>query len=48
MMPEPLLSHPSICGLYTMYAAFHLFKLRKVEITGVHVVTVPSFISNYM
>ena len=25
MMPEPLQSHPSVCGLYTIYAAFHLF-----------------------
>ena len=48
MMPEPLQSHPSVCGLYTIYAGFHLFKFRQEEITGVHDVNVLSFISNYM
>ena len=48
MMPEPLQSHPSVCGFYTIYAAFHLFKFRQEEITGVHDVIVLSFISNYM
>ena len=48
MMPAPLLSHPSVCVFYTIYAAFHLFKIRQEEITGVHNVNVLSFISNYM
>ena len=48
MMPAHLQSHPSVCGFYTIYAAFHLFKFRQEEITGVHDVNVPSFISNYM
>ena len=48
MMPEPLQSHPSVCGFYTIYAAFHLFKFRQEEITGVHDVNVLSFISNYI
>ena len=48
MMPEPLQSHPSVCGFYTRYAAFLLFNFRQEEITGVHDVTVLSFISNYM
>ena len=48
MMPAPLQSHPSVYGFYTIYAAFHLFKYRQEEITGVHDVNVPSFISNYM
>ena len=48
LMPEPLQSHPSVCGFYTIYAAFHLFKFRQEEITGTHDVNVPSFISNYM
>ena len=48
MMPAPLQSHPSVCGFYTIYAAFHLFKFRQEEITGVHDVIVLSFISNYM
>ena len=48
MMPEPLQSHPSVCGFYTVYAAFHLFKFRQEEITGVHDVNVLSFISKDM
>ena len=47
MMPEPLQSHPRVCNFYTIYAAFHLFKFRQEEITGVHV-NVLSFISNNM
>ena len=47
MMPEPLQSHPSVCGFYAIYAVFHLFKFRQEEMTGVHDVNVPSFISNY-
>ena len=48
MMPEPLQSHPSVCGFYTMYAAFHLFRFRQKEITGVQHHIVLSFISKYM
>ena len=48
MMPAPPQSHPSVCGFYTIYAAFHLSKYRLEEITGVHDVNVLSFISNYM
>ena len=48
MMPEPLQSHPSVCGFYTIYAAFHLFKFRQEENTGVHDVILLSFISNYI
>ena len=48
MMPAPLQSHPYICDFYTIYAAFHLFKFRQEEITGVHDVNVLSFIGNYM
>ena len=48
MMPKPLQPHPSVCGFYTIYAAFHRFKLRQEEIRGVHGVNVLSFISNYM
>ena len=48
MMPDQLQSHPSVCGFYTIYAAFHLFKIRREEITRVHDVKVLSFISNYM
>ena len=48
MLPEPLQSHPSVCGFYTIYAAFHLFKFRQEVFTGVHGVNVHCFISNYM
>ena len=48
VMPEPLQSHPSVCGFYTIYAAFHLFKFRQAGITGVNDVNVLSFICNYM
>ena len=48
MMLSPLQSHPSVCGFYTIYAAFHLFKFRQEEITGVHDVNVLSFIKNFM
>ena len=48
MMPEPLQSHPSLCGFYTIYADFHLFKFRHEEITVVHDVSVLSFISKYL
>ena len=48
MMPEPKQSHPSVCGFYTIYAAFHLFKFRQEEIIGVQGANVLSFTSNYM
>ena len=48
MLPETLQSHPSLCGFYTIYAAFHIFKFRQEKITGVHDVNVLSIISNYM
>ena len=48
MMPAPLQSHPSVCGFYTIYAAFHPLKFRQEEFTGVHGVNVLSFISKYM
>ena len=40
MMPEPLQSHHSVCGFYTIYAAFILFNLRQEETTGVRDVNV--------
>ena len=48
MMPGPVQSHPSRCSFYTIYAAFHLFKFRQEETTGVQDVNVFSFISKYM
>ena len=32
MMPAPLQSHPSVCGFYTKYAAFHLFKFHQKKL----------------
>ena len=29
MMPEPLQSHPSVCGFYAICESFHLFRFRK-------------------
>ena len=48
MFRTRLQDHPSVCGFYTNYAAFHSFKVQQEEITGVHEVNVLSFISNFM
>ena len=48
MIPERLQRHQSLCGFYTTYAAFLLFKFGQEEITGVHDLIVLSFMSNYM
>ena len=48
MIPERLQLHQSLCGFYTINAAFLLFKFGQEEITGAHNLTVLSFISNYM
>ena len=40
--------HPSVCGFYTIYAAFLLSQFHQEEITGVHDVNLLSFISNLM
>ena len=48
MMPEPLQSHPSVCGFYTIYVAFHLFKFQQEETKGVQDGNVLSFISNHI
>ena len=34
MMPAPLQSHPSVCGFFTKYAAFHLFKFQQKKLRG--------------
>ena len=48
MMPEPLQSHPSVCGFYVIYAAFQFFKFRREEITGVHNVNALSVLRNHI
>ena len=40
MMAESLQSHPSVCGLYAIYQAFHLSKFGPEKIIGVHIVGV--------
>ena len=47
MMPEPLQSHPSVCGFCTKYAAFHPFKFRQEGIKGLQNLNVLSFICDY-
>ena len=41
-----LQERPSVCGFYTVYAAFHLFKFQQQEVILVHDVNVLFFISN--
>ena len=48
MMPDPLQSHPSVSGFDTIYAAFHLFRFRQEEITGVYEVNLLWFTNSYM
>ena len=48
MVRTRLQDHPSVCGFYTIYAAFHLFKFQQEEITGVHDVNVLYFKSNFL
>ena len=45
MVRTRLQDHPSVCGFYTLYAAFHFFKFQQEEIAGVHDVNVLSVIS---
>ena len=48
MVRTRLQYHPSVCGCYTIYAAFHLVKFQQDEITGIHDVIVLSFIGIFM
>ena len=48
MIRTRLQAKPSVCGFYTIYAAFQLFQFQQEEVTGVHDVNVLSFISNFM
>ena len=32
MMPEPLKTHPSVCGLYTINAAFHRLNFQQKKL----------------
>ena len=48
MFRTRLQDRPSVCGFYTIYAAFPLLKFQQEELTGVYDVNVLSFISNFM
>ena len=43
-----LQDHFSVCGFYTIYAAFHLFKFQQEEMTGIHDVNVFCFLSDFI
>ena len=47
-MPEPLEPRPCVCGFYTIYAAFPLFKFRPEESKAVQKVKVILCMNNYM
>ena len=47
MLPELLQYLPNACVFYTIFAIFRPFKFREEEITGIHDVNVPSYVSNY-
>ena len=48
MIHRPLQKMENLCGFYTIYAAFHLFKFLQTNLNNVHDVHVLNFISNYM
>ena len=48
MVRTSLQKRPTVCGFYTIYAAFRLFTFQQEETTGVCVVEVLSFKSNFM
>ena len=48
IMPKPLQTHPRVLRFLHVNAAFHIFKFRQEEVTGVQDVKVFSFTSNYM
>ena len=43
MMPEPPQFHRTLCGFYSIYVGFHLFKFPREETAGVHNNNEPSF-----
>ena len=48
MIHRPLQKMQNLCGFYTIYAAFHLFKFLQTNLNNVHDKHVLNFISNYM
>ena len=48
MIQSPLQKMENLCGFYTIYAAFHLFKILQTNLNNVHDVHVLNFFSNYM
>ena len=48
MIHRQLQKMQDLCGFYTTYAAFHLFKFLQTNLNNVHDVQVLIFINNYM
>ena len=48
MIHRPIQKMQNVCGLYTIYAAFRLFKCLQTNLNNVHDVHVLNFISDYM
>ena len=47
MVRTRLQNHPSVCGFYTIYATFHLFKFQQEKKFGVHDVNILFFCKYY-
>ena len=47
MVRTTLQDRPSVCGFYTIYAAFRLFRFQQEEISGNHGVNELSFVINF-
>ena len=48
MIQQPVKKTDNLCGFYTIFAAFQLFKFFQTKLNNVHDVHVLNFISNYM
>ena len=48
MIQQPVQKTDNLCGFYTIFAAFQLFKFFQTKLNKVHDVHVFNFISNYM
>ena len=48
MKQQPVQKPDNLCGFYTIFAAFQLFKFFQTKLNNVHDVHVLNFISNYM
>ena len=48
MIQQPVQKTDILCGFYTIFAAFQLFKFFQTKLNNIHDVHVLNFISNYM